>query len=98
MKKTKEYKDAMDKAYKESGHNAYFGNGFSAGYDFAMAQPKHIFDGVANVGEKRRFEGRLVDVVDDTNKCEDCILVKYDIDCQFFTGCDTNDVKYIASA
>jgi len=26
----------LDKAYKEAGHNAYFGNGFKAGIEFAM--------------------------------------------------------------
>lgn len=57
MKKNKEYKDARDKAHKEAVHNAYFGNCFNAGYDFAMSQPKHIFDGVAVIGEVRRFDG-----------------------------------------
>jgi hypothetical protein len=32
----KEIKDARDKAYKEAGHNAYFGNGFEAGIKFAI--------------------------------------------------------------
>jgi len=50
----------MDKAYKESGHNAYFGNGFDRGYDSAMSQPKHIFDGVAVIGEVIRFGGKRI--------------------------------------
>ena len=98
MKNNKEYKEALDKAYKEAGHNTYFGNGFGAGYDFAMAQPKHIFDGVAKVGEVRRFEGELVDVVKFgiiTGDCEDCVLYASGSDCQYLTGCDTHNVKYI---
>jgi len=98
MKNSKEYKDARDKAYKEAGHNAYFSNGFEAGFDFAMSQPKHIFDGVAKVGEVRRFGDELVDVVKFgiiTGDCEDCVLYASGSDCMFLTSCDTHDVKYI---
>ena len=31
----KEIKKGLDKAYKEAGHNAFFGNGFEAGVKFA---------------------------------------------------------------
>lgn len=72
---------------------------YIAGYDFAMAQPKHIFEGVAQVGEVRRFEGELVDVIDSSNEymCDNCIFWDFDLDhdCQYLTGCDTHNVKYI---
>lgn len=32
----KTIKDGLDKAYKNAGHNAYFGNGFEAGVNFAQ--------------------------------------------------------------
>lgn len=35
-------KQGLDKAYKEAGHNAYFGNGFEAGVKFALEQVKKI--------------------------------------------------------
>jgi hypothetical protein len=68
---------------------------FIAGYDFAMSQPKHIFDGVANVGEVRRFEGELVDVVFDRTCCQYCVLRGKMNNCDFITGCIANNVKYI---
>ena len=37
--KEKEIKIALDDAYKKAGHNAYFGNGFRAGIEFALKQP-----------------------------------------------------------
>ena len=92
MKNSKEYKDARDKAYKEAGHNAYFSNGFEAGFDFAMSQPKHIFDGVAQVGEVRRFGDELVDVVE-RGICSGCALFTFN-NCKNLTGCD-HKVKYI---
>lgn len=96
MKKTKEYCEAEYKATKECGSR---GKIFEAGYDFAMSQPKHIFDGVAVVGEVRRFEGELVDVVanDTKNSCMVCCLdyCADTIACQHNTGCDTHNVKYI---
>ena len=101
MKDSEEYVEALNKAYKEAGHNAYFGNGFGKGYDFAMAQPKHIFDGVAQVGEVRRFEDELVDVVDvaenEPSTCSNCILfnVRAVAECSVLTSCDTHNVKYI---
>jgi hypothetical protein len=33
---TKELKKALNEAYKKAGDNAYFGNGFYAGYEHAM--------------------------------------------------------------
>ena len=99
MKNSKEYKDARDKAYNEAGHNAYFSNGFEAGFDFAMSKPKHIFDGVAVAGEVRQFEGELVDVVENKtkNSCIACCLYYCadTIACQHNTGCDTHNVIYI---
>lgn len=74
---------------------------YTAGYNEAMAQPKHIFDGVAKVGEVRRFEGELVDVVDvaenEPSTCTNCILfnVRAVADCSVLTGCGINNVKYI---
>jgi hypothetical protein len=35
-------KQGLDKAYKQAGHNAYFGNGFEAGVKFALEQVKNI--------------------------------------------------------
>ena len=35
-----EINEAMDKAYKKAGHNAYFNNGFLAGIQFAT--DKHL--------------------------------------------------------
>ena len=93
MKKTKEYCEAGNKAAIECESKIKI---FEAGFDFAMAQPKHIFDGVAKVGEVRRFEGELVDVV--VNKpysCTDCIMFNIDCNCCFLTGCSINEVKYI---
>ena len=41
MELTKEQiKQGLDKAYKEAGHNAYFGNGFEAGVKYAQEQFK----------------------------------------------------------
>ena len=93
MKDSEEYVEALNKAYKEAGHNAYFGNGFGKGYDFAMAQPKHIFDGVAVAGEVRRFKGELVDVVA-SMKCAGCVLFEIE-KCEDFVNCTLNNVTYI---
>ena len=93
MKKTKEYCEAGNKAAIECESKIKI---FEAGFDFAMAQPKHIFDGVAKVGEVRRFEDELVDVV--INKpysCTDCIVFNIDCNCWVLTGCGINNVKYI---
>lgn len=101
MKKTKEYKEALDKAIDEKVLGNVPVSLFEAGYDFAMSQPKHIFDGAADVGEVRRFECELVDVVDvaenEPSTCANCILfnVHAVADCSFLTGCGINDVKYI---
>lgn len=42
MEITEEIKEAMDKAYRECGHNAYFNNGFYMGvkYQQEQSQPK----------------------------------------------------------
>lgn len=68
---------------------------FDAGIDFAMSQPKHIFDGVAQVGEVRRFEGGLVDVVD--GSCKGCHLEHHEKlqNCGHLTSCGIYRVKYI---
>lgn len=95
MKDSEEYVEALNKAYKEAVHNAYFGNGFGKGYDFAMSQPKHIFDGVAKVGEVRRFGDELVDVV--KGSCTGCMM-NYIVgvsNCNTLTECSVNDVIYI---
>ena len=68
---------------------------FTAGYNEAIAQPKHIFDGAAVAGEVRRFEVDLVDVVDDNRYCEGCILKDRMPICDYLTGCEINNVKYI---
>ena len=94
MKKTKEYRHARITAIEKASVITPMSDIFEAGYDFAMAQPKHIFDGVAVVGEVRRFGYELVDVVS-INTCSDCALLRYDIDCRFLTSCDTHNVKYI---
>ena len=61
-----------------------------------LSEPKHIFDGVAKAGEARRYEGGLVDVVKCRYKtCIGCMLFDKMIDCEFLTGCDTHNVKYI---
>jgi flagellar biosynthesis/type III secretory pathway protein FliH len=38
---TNRIKEACDKAYKEAGHNAYFSNGFYAGYEQALEDVKY---------------------------------------------------------
>lgn len=38
----KEIVKGIDEAYKRAGSNAYFGNGFQAGVDFALKQVKKI--------------------------------------------------------
>lgn len=35
---------------------------YTAGYDEAISQPKHIFDGAAVAGEVRRFEAKVMTV------------------------------------
>lgn len=75
-------------------------NDYLAGYNEAMSQPKHIFDGAAKVGEVRRFNDELVDVVSFgiiTGDCENCVLhdTVYNRNCTSLTGCESNDVKYI---
>ena len=89
MKKTKEYCEAGNKAAIECESKIHI---FEAGYDFAMSQPKHIFDGVAKVGEVRRFGDELVDVVE-RGICSGCALFTFN-NCKYLTGCDHN-VKYI---
>jgi len=87
------------KEYRQASINAYCNNEtmFEAGYDFAMSQPKYIFDGVAQVGEVRRFEGGLVDVTENDQTCSGCCLLHeyYLQNCQYLTGCDINNVKYV---
>ena len=68
---------------------------YIAGYNEAMSQPKHIFDGAAVAGEVRRFEGELVDVVDDDETCRGCILKDRMPICDNLTDCDINNVKYV---
>ena len=101
MKKTKEYRHARITAIEKASGITPMSDIFEAGYDFAMSRPRHIFDGVAVAGEVRRFEGKLVDVVDvsenEPSTCANCILfnVHAVADCSFLTGCSINDVKYI---
>ena len=94
MKKTKEYCEAGNKAAIECESKIHI---FEAGYDFAMSQPKHIYDSVAVVGEKRRFEGGLVDVVESKGNCTGCIFKEHEYShiCTHLTKCCTNLVKYI---
>ena len=97
MKNSKEYFVAECKAHKESvGYP--FKSEFESGFDFAMSQPKHIFDGAAKAGEVRRYDGELVVVVIKSAKsCTSCIFSdSVDIrNCMYLTGCDINNVKYI---
>lgn len=93
MKDSKEYKDARENAHYYQNKLDLNSDLFSAGYDFAMAQPKHIFDGVAVAGEVRRFEGELVDVVKDD--CINCVLENITCDCAYLVRCQINNVKYI---
>jgi len=97
MKNSKDYKFAKYKAMQHQGANESTDKAFEAGYDFAMSQPKHIFDGVAQVGEVRRFEGGLVSAVENNKQCTGCILdsTEYSLDCLYLTGCDTHNVKYV---
>ncbi len=96
MKDSKEYIEAKTIAIAKASGKTPMSDIFEAGYDFAMSQPKHIFDGVANVGEVRRYEGGLVDVEKCRYKtCIGCILFDKMIDCEYLTGCDTHNVKYI---
>ena len=37
---TKEEQEALDKAFDKAGQNAYFGNGFKAGLEFAKNQKR----------------------------------------------------------
>ena len=95
MKKTKEYRHARITAIEKASGITPMSDIFDAGFDFAMAQPKHIFDGVAVAGEVRRFEGGLVDVVGDDEACL-CGCVLYNLcNCQYLTGCDIHNVRYI---
>ena len=81
------------KLYDEETENAI--SDYIAGYNEAMSQPKHIFDGAAAAGEVRRFEGDLVDVVDENETCEGCILEYRMPICDYLTGCEINNVKYV---
>ena len=92
MKKTEEYCEAGNKAAIECESKIKI---FEAGYDYAMSLPKHIFDGVANVGEVRRYEDKLVDVVEGNNYCAGCILDNEMAFCDHLTDCQVNNVKYI---
>lgn len=38
----KEIQNGLDEAYKKAGHNAYFGNGFKAGVEFALKQEQSL--------------------------------------------------------
>jgi hypothetical protein len=38
----KQIKNALDEAYRKAGHNAYFGNGFEAGVEFALTELKKL--------------------------------------------------------
>jgi len=59
-----ETKKALDKAYKNAGHNAYFGNGFHAGVQFVLdkveEQKKDIDKRLENICSNRKI---------DTNEC-----------------------------
>ena len=107
MKNSKEYIEALNMAFDvakkptSKDHPTAAHIIFDAGIDFAMSQPKHIFDGVAQVGEVRRFECALVDVVawglNHNSNCEKCVLYTFSEkhNCQYLTGCVTHNVKYI---
>lgn len=105
MKDSKEYKDARQYSFIDATNSAHIGagirqfhnTGFRSGYNFAMSQPKHIFDGVANAGEVRRFEDYLVDVVVRDGTCNKCVCNNFAglLHCNYLIGCKTNNVKYI---
>ena len=97
MKKTKEYRHARITAIEKASGITPMSDIFEAGFDFAMAQPKHIFDGVAQVGEVIRFKDELVDVVESKGNCTGCIFKEneYSHICTHLTKCCTNLVKYI---
>lgn len=66
-----EYKVALDKAYKEAGHNAYFGNGFKAGFDYASQQTAEL------QREVEELKGVLTKFINSTyTGCS-----KYELDC-----------------
>lgn len=48
----KEIKEGLSKAYKEAGHNAYFGEGFRAGIEFANQGQLLPIDSVVGQGEQ----------------------------------------------
>ena len=93
------WKDVIHSGYtiSESTNGEVCVQDYIAGYDFAMSQPKHIFDGVAVVGDVRRFEGGLVDVVENDQKCDGCCLINNQSIpyCDYITNCDINNVKYV---
>ena len=106
MKNSKEYIEALNMAFdvaKKPSSKEYPTAAhiiFDAGIDFAMSQPKHIFDGAAVAGEVRRFEDGLVDVVKDdviNGDCTKCVLNTslYSCNCSILTKCATNKVTYI---
>lgn len=59
MKITKEQiSKGLDDAYKKAGHNAYFGNGFNAGVEFAVG----------------KFKETIITELEDFEKLDDAIL------------------------
>jgi hypothetical protein len=63
--------DGQNEAYLKAGHNAYFGNGFNAGVEFALKQinklPIHVV-----VGMLPKCEHKNIDRQDGLDECLDC--------------------------
>lgn len=45
----KEIQEGLNKAYKEAGHNVYFGNGFNAGIEFARQRQADLLKALSDL-------------------------------------------------
>ena len=100
MKDSQEYKFAKYQSMQHFGANESTDKAFEAGFDFAMAQPKHLLDEEypVHVGEVRRYMGSLYKAVEfivyediEVGDCQNCAFHK---SCFGLIPCE-NGLKFI---
>lgn len=80
------FKTALNDAYKKAGDNAYFGNGFKAGFDYALTQQEN------QQGQKELIKKALPDRKEFEKLLEKAsFLVPYDGSKEFY---DKDTIKY----
>ena len=62
----KKIKQAMDKAYKEAGSNAYFANGFYTGYEFANKRIEELEEGLKEIEKLLTYPAHVLTIAEES--------------------------------